>query len=568
MVKFRRGWRSSSSKSLEKILELLSKYLKQWKKTQQLLDGRKDDTLSSTMLPSNDPLLSKELSNPTPAVNIVAKSAALPNLQVSNSTRQIRKGMQGKPTAMDLTPRPGIYRGQLDSTAKNTSSRPLRSKQTSVEYCSMRRDMDKSGRSQHNVGPRLRQKKLGFERQSRPTTPTLEAGKIQRQLSRQQTELAFPRRKQGTKSRNSQQSVDQLSDASSDLRNLSHQNDARSLRSDSNVSSVSNADIEVTSRYRYDRPCDISEQHTPKQKSPDLGFKQDEPMLRHVKVTLEQPSPVSVLDAAFYEDESPSPVRKISIVLKEDDILSAEDTSQTALGFRRSVVLPKNDRRLTHTESDLVECFMDEVAFICDIKNTDHKYISEILLESGLLRDLEYSMISIQLHQSRLPINPNVFFVLEQNKASDVLLQDRHRGKGIGQINHTENIRRKLVFDTVNDILAQIFIAEGFTKPQIKSSPLLEKRSRGKYLLQTLCSEIDRLQANNSKCSLDDDEDIIWEDLQSQGMSWRDFEGEIPEIVLDIERMIFKDLINDVVTSKVTAVRGRFSGQPRQLFPC
>lgn len=32
--------------------------------------------------------------------------------------------------------------------------------------------------------------------------------------------------------------------------------------------------------------------------------------------TMEQPSPVSVLDATFYRDESPSPVKKISNAFK------------------------------------------------------------------------------------------------------------------------------------------------------------------------------------------------------------------------------------------------------------
>lgn len=39
-----------------------------------------------------------------------------------------------------------------------------------------------------------------------------------------------------------------------------------------------------------------------------------------LKVTVEQPSPVSVLDVAFDEDESPSPVRKVSIVFKGESL--------------------------------------------------------------------------------------------------------------------------------------------------------------------------------------------------------------------------------------------------------
>ena len=50
--------------------------------------------------------------------------------------------------------------------------------------------------------------------------------------------------------------------------------------------------------------------------SPDFGIRQDRPSLKPLKVTVEQPSPVSVLDAAFDEEDSPSPVRKISLSFK------------------------------------------------------------------------------------------------------------------------------------------------------------------------------------------------------------------------------------------------------------
>lgn len=46
-----------------------------------------------------------------------------------------------------------------------------------------------------------------------------------------------------------------------------------------------------------------------------------------LKVTVEQPSPVSVLDVAFDEDESPSPVRKISVVFKGKSLRNYKENS-------------------------------------------------------------------------------------------------------------------------------------------------------------------------------------------------------------------------------------------------
>ncbi|CAN8299993.1 unnamed protein product [Cochlearia groenlandica] len=563
----------------EKDLRALKQILEAMEKTQQLVNKDDDNnTLKSkfmhrtdqpipsvtTNLPSRNfkssstvvmkaaatPVFKDTGNSGSPSFSL--RAAALPNVKVGN-LGLTQKVIPRKQSAMDVTPRPGLYKGQADFAMKNTGTRQLQSKS----------DMSNLGNSQKpSVSPRTQQKKLRFEKQSRPTSPKPEPNKIHRQqLSRQQTESASPRRKPGIKTRSLQQSEDRSSDESSDL---------RSLRSDSNVSLASNLDLEVTSTYKYERNSDTMEQHTPKQRSLDLGMRS---LPKPLKVTVEQPSPVSVLDVAFDEDESPSPVRKIAIVFKEEDNPSAEESQwmNKRSNSCRSIVWPASNASLNQPDTKHIESFMEEGA---EFKNGDHKYISEILLASGFLRDIEYSMISIQLHQAHLPINPSLFFVLEENKTNNVTQQhNKNKDRGFGQqkrANLIERSRRKLVFDTINEILAHKFAAEGCTKqPTIVSSitPLrtTNKISRGKELLETLWSEIHRLQ-ENSKCILDeDDEDLLWDDLQSQGMNWKEIEGETPGLVLDIERLIFKDLISEVVTSQVAAYPG-ISGRPRQLF--
>ncbi|KAJ4912102.1 Protein LONGIFOLIA 1 [Raphanus sativus] len=563
-------------KKSEKDLSALKQILEAMETTQKLINKDDDNnTLSSTnfMQPvpsaaTTSPPSKSSRSSSTVVMNAATasvfketgnygsasyspRSVTLPSVKVSNQ-RQSQRVNPKKQSAMDVTPRPGVYKGQTDSPTKNTGSRQLLPKN----------EMAKSGKP--SVSPRTQSKKLGLEKQSRPTSPKPEQNRIQRQkLSRQQTESASPRRKP----RSVQQSEDRLSDESSDW---------RSLRSDSNVSSASNLDSEVTSRYKYERNSDFTEQHTPKQRSPELGMRS---LPKPLKVTVEQPSPVSVLDVAFDEDESPSPVRKISVVFKDDDHLRSEESEwmNKHRTLRRSIVWPETESNgsLNQSDAELTEGIREEGA---ELNNGDHKYISEILLASGLLRDIDYSMLSIQLHQAHLPINPSLFFVLEQSKTSNVTQHDsKHRGIGFGQqqtANLIERSRRKLVFDTINEILARKFTAEGCTKQQpyittsISQLRTTNKSSKGKELLKTMCSEIDRLQ-DNSKCILDeDDEDLFWEDLQSQGMNWKEIEGETPGLVLDIERLIFKDLISEVVTSEVAASPGMLSGQPIRVFNC
>lgn len=135
---------------------------------------------------------------------------------------------------------------------------------------------------------------------------------------------------------------------------------------------------------------------------------------------------------------------------------------------------------------------------------------------------------------------------------------------------HVEKAQRKLVFDTVNEILAQQLLLESSSNQWLSSSMLAEKRPRGQRILRSLCSEIDRLQANNSNCFLDDEDDslksILREDLMHQPFRFKDSQGEISAIALDIERLIFKDLISEVVCGEIVSSRGRPGVHRRKLF--
>lgn len=62
---------------------------------------------------------------------------------------------------------------------------------------------------------------------------------------------------------------------------------------------------------------------------------------------------------------------------------------------------------------------------------------------------------------------------------------------------------------------------------------------------------MDRLQANSECSSVDEDDsliNILREDMMMhQAQNWADYHKEVPGVVLDIERLIFKDLIGEIV---------------------
>ncbi|XP_044467562.1 protein LONGIFOLIA 2-like [Mangifera indica] len=484
-----------------------------------------------------------------------------------------------KQSAKDLTPRTTHQRDprgqQLHLINKNSSAKTLRSAQTSKNSL-LTAGKGKSRVSSEFMNTRLPEKKLGLERQSRSTISS-DFSKTRRQPK----ESGSPHRRSRLQSSYVLQSDDQMSDISSDARDLSHQGDASSLQSESNISTASHVDIEVTSIDRTDKIHDgFFEQQGHKDPAP--RYIEDKSMPEPAKTGLEQPSPVSVLDATFYRDEPPSPVKKISHSFRDIEAVNSDEAEWNRpnlnyLSHCRKPSFSSEDYREVKNTKHLVpnlmhiiptheKSIMDEIAPIHDSTNPDHRYISEILLVSGLLRDFEASLMTIQLHPSGHLINPNLFHVLEQAEGSTRFLDDEYKGMKVVHSEFTpEKSRRKLVFDAVNEILVQKLVLVHSSKQWFSASKAT-KVSQRLQLLRDLCSEVDCLQIKQSNYSLDDEYDSLRQDLMHGSMNRAGYQSEISWIVLDVERLIFKDLISEIVQHEKTGPQGQPGRHCRQLF--
>ncbi|KAJ6411552.1 hypothetical protein OIU84_008184 [Salix udensis] len=207
------------------------------------------------------------------------------------------------------------------------------------------------------------------------------------------------------------------------------------------------------------------------------SFEEDGTSAELAFVAPEHPSPVSVLDASVYRDDALSPVKKIPNMIKGDgpkDVheQQSEDQWNPADNLLSNSVVPGlssdiNRKKLQKIEnlvqklrqlnSTHDEASTDYIASLCENTNPDHRYISEILLASGLLlRDLSSGLSTFQLHPSGHPINPELFFVLEQTKASNLVSQEEcSPGESFHSKTNPEKFHRKLIFDAVNEILVK-----------------------------------------------------------------------------------------------------------------
>ncbi|KAL2532018.1 hypothetical protein Adt_05369 [Abeliophyllum distichum] len=484
----------------------------------------------------------------------------IPNLQTlrqRDCTRN-RDNSIHRQTTKDLMRRGKNLKGPsrvLPSTDEKNNSGGLEVEQTSkaprrikVEY------INTYGRSSGMLSPRSQQKNHRSDRQSHPTTPSSDPGRARNPCSKQFKESGYSNRNLKQKSTNL------------------YQGDTASVKSESNNSLESQIETEITS-LAHSIEMNDQQHEEAKLRNTEAGLKECmPPRVDPATTALEQPSPVSVLDATFYEDESPSPVEKKLTTFKEDDGPSLdeeewhiEDLNYIPNGTRSSHRKLEDTEHLAHNlrlfNTTPNEVATDHTPSFYESSNTDQQYIIKILMASGLLKDVSYIPIANQLSSLCHVINPNLFHVLEQTEERIELVNEEFN-EANSWLKLNQKMHRKIVFDTVNEILVRKFSSEG-------NFSLGRKRMNRQELLKEVQLGVDRLQRTPG-CSFDDEGDgldrIITADMMHRSAEWTNYIGEIPALALDIERLIFKDLINEVTMCKVNGLHDWPQWHCRQLF--
>lgn len=272
----------------------------------------------------------------------------------------------------------------------------------------------------------------------------------------------------------------------------------------------------------------------------------------------EQPSPISVLDtSSFYKDDSSvSPIKKCSIIFKDHETEMEYDNPGCAYQWNsftygtpdgpiavdnkilknvHSLVRKLDDlNSSSSTENNTIHLHLKSADNL-EAQTPEYKYVKEIMFASGILF---IDTDSISFHASGFPINPELFHVLEQRRTS----QYRISAESI-----QEKHNRQLMFDTVNEILRKKLYPYLHPQPWIrkKDSPCTAaaiRRPSGQHLLKLVWEELQSLQAScdsNSPSPGDfcDDEE-----------RWEEYKTELGGLVLNMERLIFKDLIDETLS--------------------
>lgn len=182
--------------------------------------------------------------------------------------------------------------------------------------------------------------------------------------------------------------------------------------------------------------------------------------------------------------------------------------------------------------------------------NPGHRYITKMLLAFGLLKDTSIIQTDKDNHHVSLGdiFNSNMFHTLQEEDAPIEDANEELIENNDHSLQFNQKIQRKVVADVANEILIR----------KITSGRLFTM-GRGRMSLQGILKEvyleIDDL-CRTPSCNVDDEDDmsirVLAVDMKYESDDWTDYSSEVPALVLDIERLIFKDLINEVITSEVS----------------
>lgn len=206
-----------------------------------------------------------------------------------------------------------------------------------------------------------------------------------------------------------------------------------------------------------------------------------------------QPSPVSVLDSSFYKDDSssPSPVMKRSIDFKDQQV-DLEDEIWSP------VISP-------------IQSKQEEISGNCD-----YIYISEIL---------------------------RAFNYLPEEESDIFLWLEKHQYLKGSDTSKVSTLERKLIFDTITEILNRNRQLPPWKTISMTNSGI------GMPSLHQIWSEFEKIRERDES---DDLFEVIFgvlkKDLAGDSINgWGECHVETSEAVLDIERLIFKDLVGETI---------------------
>ncbi|CAK9273209.1 unnamed protein product [Sphagnum jensenii] len=314
---------------------------------------------------------------------------------------------------------------------------------------------------------------------------------------------------------------------------------------------------------------------------------------------VEQPSPVSVLDNFHFQEEdlTPSPSKTSSNAFDEslhrDHLEEAKAALKGLADIRSRDLCNQQQDYLCHNNKQSVEIrvLIDNaqqagthyslasnnntvVHGICLwSKDEEREYVRDTLVVSRVITeddDDDDDTSSSGINNCRLQWGRSSGYnnIMDVKQFDDLEARWRRRQQQqASSFNNTkendfflferrqtclenEAVGRRVLFDGTNEILVQKLDPVKFNPlPWIggRDRPQPQEKPSGQQLIQQVWDELQDVPCVASEDVCDTIYTILHKDLRNTEKKWSDMDGEVSEVSLDLERMIVKDLIDEIV---------------------
>ncbi|CAM6003442.1 unnamed protein product [Sphagnum balticum] len=314
---------------------------------------------------------------------------------------------------------------------------------------------------------------------------------------------------------------------------------------------------------------------------------------------VEQPSPVSVLDNFHFQEEdlTPSPSKTSSNAFDEslhrDHLEEAKAALKGLADIRSRDLCNQQQDYLCHNNKQSVEIRVPidnaqqagthyslagnnntVVHGICLwSKDEEREYVRDTLVGSRVITeddDDDDDTSSSGINNCRLQWGRSSGYnnIMDVNQFDDLEARWRRRQQQqASSFNNTkendfflferrqtclenEAVGRRVLFDGTNEILVQKLDPVKFNPlPWIggRDRPQPQEKPSGQQLIQQVWDELQDVPCVASEDVCDTIYTILHKDLRNTEKKWSDMDGEVSEVSLDLERMIVKDLIDEIV---------------------
>ena len=184
-------------------------------------------------------------------------------------------------------------------------------------------------------------------------------------------------------------------------------------------------------------------------------------------------------------------------------------------------------------------------------RNKEAAYVEDILKKSGLTEEAS------QLGEDITELVHNHVFISKEKELQSAELNrivDRGELDKSEVKRYKESLDRKLIFDSMNEILGRRM--SPFLHPQPWGTPVVQTKPCGQQLVDDVLEELQAMHWPATDL-YDGISSLLQRDFQRKEFQWLDFGVEIGEVGVQLEGMLFQDMVEETLQDVMAIISDR-----------